>query len=166
MAHLAEQTAAPLDHPDRWVPRLQRLLDRQLGSYSELDVLSRQQGGHIESGDTGALLSVLTARQTIIDQIATVNAELEPFVRSWTRLLAQVTPDQRADLEQRFTGIDELVAGIARRDDDDRQRLESRRKSVSDSIASASRARAAASAYSGDASARAPVVPRYQDREA
>lgn len=167
MAHLAEHAAASMDHPDRWVPRLQRLLDRQHGLYTELDTLSRQQGGHIESGDTSALLSVLTARQTIIDQIATVNTDLDPFVRSWSRLLAQVTPDQRTDLESRFSSIDTLVAGIARRDDDDRHRLETRRKSVSDSIASASRARAAASAYTGaDTGARTAVAPRYQDREA
>ena len=167
-ADTAELGGGGLEHPDRWVPRLQRMLERQHGLYSELDGLSRQQSGHIESGDTDALLGVLTSRQALIDQISSVNAELEPFVRSWTRLVAQVTEEQRREVEGRFAALDVVIGGIARRDDEDRARLEARRRAVSESISSANRARAAASAYGGSpaGAVSGSVVPRYQDREA
>jgi hypothetical protein len=164
MAQLANPTDASLDHPDRWVPRLQRMLDRQVALYTELDTLSRQQADLIDSGDTATLLAVLTSRQSLIDQITTANADLDPFVRSWPLLLAQITEAQRSDLEARFAGLDTLIGGIATRDDDDRRRLESRRKAASETISSANRARAAASAYAP--AARGAAIPRYQDREA
>jgi len=166
MAQLAEQTHGSLEHPDRWLPRLRRVLDAQHALYAELDGLSRLQAGLIESGDTSGLINLLSSRQVLIDQIATLNADLDPFVRSWARLLAQVLPDQRTELERRIASIDALIAGIARRDDDDRKNLDTRRRAASDSIGAAARARAATSAYGADLAGRTPHVPRYQDREA
>ena len=166
MANLVEHTPSSLDHPDRWLPRLRRVLDTQLSLYTELDGLSRLQAGLIASGETTQLLTLLTSRQVLIDQIAALNADLDPFVRSWARLLAQVSADDRSDLEQRIASLDALIGGIARRDDDDRRMLDTRRRAASDGIGSAARARAATSAYGADLAGRPAPLPRYQDREA
>ncbi len=166
MANLVEQSPSSLDHPERWLPRLRRVLDQQHALYTELDGLSRLQASLIESGETSQLLTLLTSRQVLIDQIASLNADLDPFVRSWAGLLAQVSPEHRSELEQRVASLDSLIGGIARRDDDDRRMLDTRRRAASDGIGSAARARAATSAYGADLSGRTATIPRYQDREA
>jgi len=77
-----------------------------------------------------------------------------------------VPPDQRNELEQRVAQLDTMIGAIAKRDDDDRRTLETRRRAASEGISSASRARAAATAYASETTGRGAELPRYQDRKA
>ena len=153
----------PHANPGVWVPRLTRVLDRQIELYERLEELSLRQAGLLDGEQPDALLDVLAQRQVLIQQVTDLNARLEPFTQRWADLAARLSPAQRTDIGNRTGRLDELIKGIADRDEEARRTLESRRAEVSSRIASASSQRAAVAAYRGASGA--PASPRFQDRE-
>lgn len=150
------------ENPRTWVPRVTRLLDRQLGLYARLDELSKSQSAHIERDETDELLAVLARRQSVIDEITGVNEELGPFRDRWRSLSGALGDSERKDLRGRLEALESLVNSISARDEEDRRVLESRRREVGREMESLSRGRGAVNAY--NAGSHGPG-PRYQDRK-
>jgi chaperonin cofactor prefoldin len=150
--------------PQRWLPRLNRVLDQQTDLYRQLNELGQAQSNHIEQGDTDALLTTLARRQSLINQIARLNTDVEPFAKDWPTLLSKLPTEQRDDLKARIDTLDTLVADIAQRDESDRASLERKRNQISSDLRSVSNQRSAVNAYAGQA-ANANPAPRYQNRQ-
>lgn len=149
------------DNPRTWVPRIARLLDRQLGLYARLDELSKSQTAHIERDETDQLLAVLSRRQSVIDDITKVNEELGPFRDRWGVLSSSLDERDRRELRERLEALETLVDSISQRDEADRQLLESRRRHVGHEMESLTRGRGAVHAYQKDPR----NAPRFQDRQ-
>ena len=155
--------ATGLADPEVWAPRLVRLLERQRALYADLDALSQTQGPLIASDQTDRLLEVLARRQGLIDELSTLNQEIAPFTGDWARLSGGLSDPHRLAIRERFEAVSALAASIASRDEEHRRALEARRAGIGSELAGLARARGAAAAYSGSASA--SPTPRYQDRE-
>lgn len=151
------------DNPDLWLPRLGRILDEQLGLYRRLDELSQSQAGVIESGDSDALLTVLGQRQTIVERITALNADLEPFTSRWDTLSLRVPGTKKQSIRARLDELETLVGSITQRDEHDRAALEKQRAAVSSDLVGLGHQKSAHNAYVG--SPRQGHVPRYQDRQ-
>lgn len=149
------------DNPRTWVPRISRLLDRQLGLYARLDELSKSQTAHIENDETDELLAVLLRRQSVIDDITKANEELGPFRDRWGILSKSLDDRERGELRERLEALESLVDSISRRDEADRRTLEARRRLVGSEIESLARGRGAVNAYQRDPQ----NAPRFQDRQ-
>lgn len=149
------------DNPRTWVPRISRLLDRQLGLYARLDELSKSQTVHIENDETDELLAVLSRRQSVIEDITKVNEELGPFRDRWGVLSKSLDDRERGELRERLEALETLVDSISQRDEADRRTLESRRRRVGSEMESLTRGRGAVNAYQKDPRS----APRYQDRQ-
>ncbi|MCA9293653.1 MAG: flagellar export chaperone FlgN [Phycisphaerales bacterium] len=150
-----------------WAPRLEHILHKQLELYRQLAALSTRQQALIAQDQTDGLMALLTDRQRVIDQISEVNREVEPFATQWTSLVGQLEAEPRQRLGLLLEELDQLVAEITSRDEQDRKVLESRRAEASDALDDVSRKRAALGAYGGPRPGvqTTHVTPRYQDRK-
>ncbi|MCB9842923.1 MAG: flagellar export chaperone FlgN [Phycisphaeraceae bacterium] len=160
---MTTETAQPdaYENPRTWVPRISRLLDRQLGLYARLDELSKSQTAHIERDETDELLAVLSRRQSVIEDITKVNEELGPFRDRWQSLSGALDEREKGELRSRLEALESLVDAIAQRDDADRRALESRRQRVGTELSGLTRGRGAMNAYQKDSRG---AGPKYQDR--
>lgn len=149
--------------PDIWMPHLLAVLDRQLDLYGALDMLGAEQGKLIANGHTDALLTVLSKRQAVVEQLTLLNAQVEPFTAAWPTLVDRLPRAHRDAIAARLDGLGRLVETIRARDDADRRALEEQRNVVAKELNSAGQQRHAVAAYGK--SAAASSTPRYQDRE-
>jgi hypothetical protein len=139
--------AAAYDDPARWAPRLTRLLDRSCQVCRELDGLSHGQGGVVRSGDTDALMAILSKRQTLIDELSALNQEMEPFRRQWPNYMDRVPGTDRTKLQAMAAEMALLIKRIGERDDADRVALEAQREALAAEINGVRRGRGALAAY-------------------
>lgn len=147
MTQSSSNPAAPHPNPEIWVPRLARILDRQLSLYGQLAALAAEQSRFIDAEETDGLLEILGRRERLIEQIALTNTEVAPFTQSWDRLAPTLPSRHRIELRQRFDSVAKLVDQIAERDDADRKRLEVRRAQIGQEIEGLSNVRGAINAY-------------------
>ncbi|MFG0259625.1 MAG: hypothetical protein ACF8LK_04650 [Phycisphaerales bacterium JB041] len=144
--------------------RLRLLLDEQETLFVRLDALSKRQQSLVEGERTDDLLRVLAERQTVIDHIADLARQLQPYRDRWDAVLAEAKPDQRARLVCQVERMADLAAMVATRDDADRKLMERRRDALAGELAGTGRSKGAVAAYAG-ATKQRPAA-RFQDREA
>jgi len=137
------------------------LLERQLAVYQELEELSRRQIDLIEADDTDGLLSLLAAREVVLERLMAISAELAPLKADWPQLTAGLSESARQRCRSAIDEIAQVAETLAQRDAHDRQALERRRADVASELAGLSAGRGALTAYGPGQQA-----PRYQDREA
>src|SRR5947208_435289 len=85
--------------PAGWAPRLVRLLEKSCEVCRGLDALSAGQAGVVRSGDTDALMGILSQRQALIDELGGLNGEVEPFRRRWAWHMERLPAGERGRLE-------------------------------------------------------------------
>lgn len=163
----AQKNEAPgIGEPIEWAPRLEAILDEQRRICERLEQLTLRPAGDQREGeeipsDTGELLRVIGERQSLVDQLTTLNAELEPYRREWEWCMGRLEAPCREKMEQRVRELGALVDRIWARDEADRAVLERQRSAVSSELTGISRGRVAMSAYGMRA---APQAPMFQDR--
>ncbi len=140
---------------------LVRLLDQQIDLYGTLDELSKRQHGIVESDDTDSLLRILSQRQDVINRIAELASELEPYRADWDANVNKLPNTERARIRGRLDDLAVMMEQISRRDEHDRDVIEQRRTAIGAELGGARRTGVALSAYGGQAKG-----PRFQDREA
>lgn len=147
--------------------RLRRLLEEQRELCRSLDVLGVQQETCIEADDTDGLLRVLAERQSIVDRVSVVSAELEPLRVRKDEIFANISEDQRAEVKLVVGELNELAERITRRDDAQRVMLEAKRARLAEQIAGVNRGRGAVAAYANRPTGYAPppARPRFEDRQ-
>ncbi len=140
------------------------LLEAQVGLVANLDELSLRQAELIEAEDAEPLLKLLASRQGILDELAGLQAEFRPLRERWPQILEGFGHAQRLQIQRRLDGLAAAASQIARRDEEARTRLGTRRDELAAQIADVGRGRGALAAYS-----RPPTSasgPTFQDREA
>lgn len=159
-SNVHQQTAH--DDPLVWAPRLARFLDESIALYEHLLELAQRQTALIENQEHDSLLTLLTDRQKLVEQIAEHATLLDPFTSRWSDLEELLSSDQRDELRPRLDRLSTLMQDIVRCDETDRERLAKMRDDAARQLTTLDQNRRAASAYSGAHSPPAP--PRYQDR--
>ncbi len=160
-----EGGSMPHEDPERWVPRLRRLLDAEFGALSQLETLGDRQSELIRQGDTESLLALLAQRQALIDEVGRLNEQLLPFRRGWDTLVDRIPDAHRDPVRARVLEIQALAERVRSRDETDRAAMEHRRSAVSAQLDGVRRTSDARAAY-GVAGAGGASGPLFQDRSA
>jgi hypothetical protein len=140
---------------------LVRMLERQQALVEQLDGLAERQRSLIESGNSDALLSLLSQRQQIMDQFVAGQDDLARLAETCRRSTRHIDDAMRGRISGLVDDISERLALIMERDENDRTRLESGRDRVGQALGDLDTARTARAAYV-KASA---VTNRFADRQ-
>lgn len=143
--------------------RLASLVERQHALLSELESACRRQSSLVEADAAEELVAHLEARQSLVDRVVEVSAELEPYRSRWESLLSVVPEAERERLSGLLESSAALAARVRESDEADRARLSSRRVALREEMAGLDRGRGAIGAYGSSVE---PSGPKFQDREA
>ena len=143
----AERTSArsaPID-----AERLLSVLATQRDLYRQLHHLSEQQRRIISLEDPDHLLTVLAARQKIIDRLQGISDVLAPLRENWETIARALPADRTAQVDAVLGEIRDLLAGIMECDESDGQRLSARMVDTGRQLQSTDRQRQANTVYTG-----------------
>ncbi|QDU72193.1 flagellar export chaperone FlgN [Mucisphaera calidilacus] len=144
------------DSNDISIKDAQALLDlvaQQRDLYQTLRLLSNQQNDYITKGQTEKLLSLLTRRQTLLDELRSVAEKIRPFRESWDQVRADLSEPNRLKLRAILDETDTLMRDIMERDRSDGDRLKQAQSSAKARMSRVGTARHAVRAYQGNAGA-------------
>ena len=160
---MTDTTTPPsADHVGRLIDRLTQ--QREL--YQQLKTLSDQQGELIAQGQAEQLLTVLSQRQSLVEQIAQLNEHIAPFKQHWPDLSAQISDDQRKQVNTLLEEVENLLQSIIGQDDRHRQQLQSAKEDVGRQLQQVNHAGRAINAY-GNQKPKAPTAApaRFTDSQ-
>lgn len=106
------------------VDGLVELLELQRGLYMQLKTLGGEQDQQISGGSSEGLLTVLGQRRQVIDRLAVVNADFEPYRRGWSRYWLQMSELQRQHVGELLKQVQQTLGEIIERDNLARRQLE------------------------------------------
>ncbi len=109
---------------------LMDILTRQHELYQQLSALAAKQSELVRSGDTNTLMSVLGARQNILEQLSPLDQQLQPYRATWDENLSAMTPDNRAKAQKLMAEVQQMLAAILKQDEEDRQSLMAQKEDV------------------------------------
>ena len=141
--------------------RLTELLTRQRDLYRQLKELAGAQRQAIDAEHPEGLLRILGDRQRRINELAEIDAQLEPFRARWDRLREALSADQRLHVSELLEDVRELLGEILRQDEGDCDRLEKQTASSRNQAAAVSVGQKVNAAYA----ASQPGSARFIDRE-
>ncbi|HZK80416.1 MAG TPA: hypothetical protein VFC46_05095 [Humisphaera sp.] len=107
-------------------PIIQALAE-QVACYSRLAKLAIVQHQHIQNSRTEELLSVLTSRQEVLDQLAGLEKIIGPTKRRWAEYVAGISPASRAKAEALLAETKALLEKITSADRNDVMVLQQRK---------------------------------------
>lgn len=143
------------------------LIDRltaQRELYQQLKTLSDQQNTLIETGETEQLLSVLSQRQVLVDQLGQLNSEIAPIRQRWPVLSESLSSRQRDHVNDLLEQVESLLQSIIEQDDRDRQNLQAAKQQVVSEVKQVNHAGRAVNAYRAAPQA-SPSAARFTDRQ-
>lgn len=129
------------------LPALVAMLERQSHLYDALLQLADRQRSLIEASQAEELLTLLAQRQKLINEIANISGELEPYRTHWDAFWALVPADQRPHLSKLIEHVQSTNRKIAERDDVDRRTLEKAKDAVGSQLRQTASSGAAMRAY-------------------
>lgn len=143
--------------------RLVTLLTQQRDIYQQLQALSGTQSQLVDSGSSEPLLAILAQRQQLIDELARLHSEMEPFRRRWEQVYGGLSGAQKEEVADLVKQVEGLLTAIIDQDNRDRQQLEDARTQVGGELTRMAHAGAASAAYhvqrSSGQSAGSGVIP-------
>lgn len=157
-----ETAGRALGEASEWRPALFRLLGEQRTRLERLERLAERQSGLIERGDTEGLLALLAERQPLVDELAGLTEEVQPYRAAWAEVARTLGPIDGERAMREAEWMESAAARLAERDRRDAAMLEARRDALAQEISAMPSARGAVAAYSRGQSA---VGARFQDRE-
>ena len=111
------------------VGTLVRALSGQKALYLQIWALAKQQSGHVASGESEALMTVLAARSRLIEQVAPLDRELQPYKGRWQEVLDGLPTADRKAVGGLLQDVQKLLSDILALDEQDKESLV-RQKSV------------------------------------
>jgi SMC interacting uncharacterized protein involved in chromosome segregation len=135
-----------------WREQLTELLGEQRDTVTRLNELAQQQGDHIRDGKTDSLLTLLSRRQTLIDEFLSTHGRMQSLLANVDEQLKQLNADDRASIRRMIDEINALLGEVLKRDEQDRRSLEEARGGVKGELASMKSGRQARTAYLGSGS--------------
>ncbi|MEM6332730.1 MAG: hypothetical protein AAF823_05260 [Planctomycetota bacterium] len=140
------------------------LLTRQRDLYRRLHDLAAAQDQTLSEQGASAMLGVLSQRQVLIDALARLNADIEPYRARWQSFTASLSEDDREAVRERVGEIDGLLAGVLAHDEKAKQSLTDLQKGVGNELNRVAAGTRARSAY-GQGPASSPSNPRFADQQ-
>src|SRR5262249_26483017 len=127
-----------------------RLLSEQRACYRKLRSLSERQQLVVADDDPSAatnLLSILSARQRVVDELTALNAKLSPFRRDWTHVYDALDPETRANVKDILEESNALLSSVITADRQDSEKLDARREAAPAALSSSQVSGLASDAY-------------------
>lgn len=143
-----------------WVQHLLDLLQQQCRLYELLIALGTRQRQVIDQGDTQSLLELLDQRQSLIDQLVTINAQLEPYKQDWPQRWALLDIECQDHVRDRMDQMQQLLDAILEADQTDRSTLTARRQAAAQGLGRLQQGSQVNRAYASST----PPSPRFTDR--
>jgi len=129
--------------------KLLRLLTQQKQCYAELQRLAQQQRDLILAQQPEALLSLLSKRQQMVEQITQLQVEFSPYLKQWDAIRETLAAESRQQIQSLLDELKTMLDGILEQDREDANELSQRKDAIGKEMASANRGRVAAGAYAG-----------------
>jgi len=126
-------------------------LKRQLDCYQRLGKLANVQHEHVQNSRTEELLTVLSQRQALLEEMALLEKIILPAKRNWKEYVDGLPPDDRAEAESLVSETRRLLEDIAAADRDDTLVLQQRKMNLGRGIGQATAARKFNRAYANAA---------------
>jgi len=98
-------------------------LSQQKSLYQQLLALARQQSEFVANGQSEELMSVLAARSRLIDEIAPLDLQLQPYKGRWQEVLDSLAPADREPIATLLRDVQQLLGQILAQDEIDRESL-------------------------------------------
>ena len=114
--------------------KLINALTAQRAIYTELAALAKKQSDYVNSYDTENLMAVLGARSRLLDQIAPLDRDLQPYKECWQQTLEKCGMDARGVITMLLTQVRQLLADILERDETDKEILVRQKQEVAGQI--------------------------------
>lgn len=140
---------------------LLELLQAQGSLLERLEALTRGQGETIERADPAGVLSLLDARQAIVDALAEAAPRVEQAAAAWRGVEALAGARLAENVRTRLEAMGELARAIAGRDAAARAALQRRRDEIGEELSRLTTSRRAVGAY---APGKSPAAS-FQDAE-
>jgi hypothetical protein len=102
----------------------------QVSCYQRLAKLTSAQHEHVQRGQTDQLLTVLRARQEVLDQATEFEQRIAPAKRDWSNFLGGLEVDQRSRAETLLRETRRLLETITSADRDDALVLQRRKLNI------------------------------------
>ncbi|MCC6681690.1 MAG: flagellar export chaperone FlgN [Phycisphaeraceae bacterium] len=155
-AHPLETTEDELVSPQQMLP----LLQQQRDGYVQLLEIGRDQSQLIQDGQPEQLLTLLSQRQKLIDDLARLGRRVAAVQDRWRQVSDQLDGAHTQQVRSLVAQVEQLLSQIIAQDEKDRAQLEAAHKQTAQQLSRTAAAPRALNAYK----AAVPLVPRYTDR--
>ena len=105
------------------VGTLVKALTGQKELYAQLLTLAKQQSQHVAAADSESLMRVLAARSRLIDQVAPLDRELQPYKGRWQEVLDGLPANDREVVGTLLRDVQQLLGDILTQDEQDKESL-------------------------------------------
>jgi hypothetical protein len=126
-------------------------MQTQLDCYRRLCKLAELQHEHVQQNQTEGLLEVLQSRQSVLEEIATIEPQLAQVRVSWTEFLDALSADERAIAESIVAESKVLLERIVDSDKNDALVLQQRKLNLTREINQTQSARQVNRTYAASA---------------
>ncbi len=126
-------------------------MQTQLDCYRRLCKLAELQHEHIQQSQTEGLLDVLQQRQAVLEEIATIEPQLETVRTNWSGFIALLAPDDRTAAESMVAESKVLLERIVESDKNDALVLQQRKLNLTREINQTQAARQVNRTYAASA---------------
>jgi len=102
---------------------LVRALGAQKSLYQQILTLARQQSTFVATGESESLMSVLSARGRLIEQVVPLDRELQPYKGRWQEVLDALPTAERKVVGGLLQEVQKLLSDILAQDERDKESL-------------------------------------------
>ncbi len=115
---------------DGLVSTVTRALSGQKELYIQLLALAHQQSRYVAAGESESLMTVLAARSRLIDQVAPLDKQLQPYKGRWQEVLDELPPVDRQTVASLLKEVQQLLSDILVQDEQDKESLTRQKSDV------------------------------------
>ena len=109
--------------PTSLVDTIRSVLTRQKAIYVQILSLAKQQTAHVAMGESEALMTVLAARNRLIQDVAPLDRELQPYKGRWQQVLDGLPTADRRIVGELLQDVQRLLGDILAQDEKDKETL-------------------------------------------
>ena len=109
--------------PMSLVETIRSVLSRQKAIYMQILSLARQQSAHVALGENEALMTVLAARNRLIQDVAPLDRDLQPYKGRWQQVLDGLPTADRRVVGELLQDVQRLLGDILAQDERDKETL-------------------------------------------
>lgn len=137
-------------------------LAQQVDCYCNLAKLAALQHEHVQNSRTEELLTVLSQRQGLIDQVADLEQSIGPAKKRWQEYLGELPDEDRSSAQQLLDRTRSLLEQITASDRNDALMLQQRKLNLGKQINDANNARRFNRTYAAAAYGQRPPALNIQ----